>query len=106
MRFEDLAKVVEMLFSDIFDAKVIHYETEHDWLPSVMPKAWRGGGFVVAGGIKLLPEEVVGKYACLKEAIASTDYFKVYPAFTLPHNEVVLVDEHLGYICKLDVDIL
>ncbi len=87
-----------MLFSNIFDAKFVHDEAEHDWLTSVVPKAWHGGGFVVDHSVKSLPEEVVGKHARLQEAIASTDYSKVCPVFALPCCEVVLIDELLGYV--------
>ena len=54
-----------VLFGHIFYAKIIDCYTEHDEAPFVEPKAGGGGGFILSFGIKVLAEEVVGKFTGL-----------------------------------------
>ena len=48
MLFDDVTKVVGMLDADIFEAKVVDDEGEHDGMPFVLPEAGGGIELVVA----------------------------------------------------------
>ena len=54
-----------VMSADIFDAKIIDGEIEHDGAPFLKPKAGGGGGFIVSFISEALAEEVVGKFTGL-----------------------------------------
>jgi hypothetical protein len=51
-------------------------------------------------------EEFAGKDACLGETVHATAHFKVDPEVAGNLVELVLVDEFLGDVRKLDADVL
>ena len=51
-------------------------------------------------------EEFVGKDACLGETVYATAHLKVDPGVAGKLVELVLIDEFLGDVHKLDADIL
>jgi hypothetical protein len=55
---------------------------------------------------KAVSEEIVGKDACLGETIHATPHFKVDPGVAGNVVELVLINEFLGDVCKLDADVL
>jgi hypothetical protein len=64
------------------------------WLPCISP--------ILQGGLR----EVVSKDACLGETVHATAHFKVDPGVTGKLIELVLVNEFLGDVSKLDADVL
>ncbi len=54
---------------------------------------------------KAVAEEFVGKDACLGETVHATAHLKVDPGVVGKLIELVLIDEFLGDVHKLDADI-
>ncbi len=72
----------------------------------MMPKSGGGGCLVVVEFGKVVSEEVVCKDACLGETVHAMAHFEVDPGVADKLVELVFVNEHLGDIRKLDVDVL
>ncbi len=70
------------------------------------PETGGGSCLVVVEFSKVVSEEVVGKDACLGETVYATAHFRVDPAVMGKLVELVLVDEFLGDVRKLDADVL
>jgi hypothetical protein len=104
--FESLAKVLQMGITNLLDGKVVDNKCRHDGAPFVAPEPRGGDCLVVAKFSKAISEELVGKDACLGETVHSTAHFKVDPGVVGNLLELVLVDEFLGDVSKLDVDVL
>ncbi len=75
-------------------------------MPFVVPESGGGGCLVVIEFGKANLEEFVGKDACLGETVHAMVHFKVIQGDVGNLVELVLVDEFLGDVCKLDADIL
>jgi hypothetical protein len=58
--FYDVTKVMGMLNANIFDAKVVYNEGEHDGSPFVMPEAGGGIELVVSCLVEAFFKEFVG----------------------------------------------
>jgi len=58
---EDSGQVVSVVFSHVFDPKIVNDEAEHDGPPFVAPEAGSGGSFVVTFLFKARAELVVGE---------------------------------------------
>jgi hypothetical protein len=71
-----------------------------------MPETRGGGCLIVIKFGKAVLEEVVSKDACLGETVHATVHFKVDPGVMGKLVELVLVNEFLGDVSKLDADIL
>ncbi len=106
MLFESLAKMIQVGITNVLDGKVINNECKHDGVPFVAPEPGGGGCLVAVAFGKAVLEEFVGKDACLGETVHATVHFKVDPGVTGKFVELVLVDEFLGDVRKLDVDVL
>ncbi len=104
--FESLAKMVQVDIPNVLDGKVINDECKHDKASFVVPEPWVGGGLVVVEFGKVFSEEFVGKGACLGETVHAPAHFKVDPGVAGNLVELVLVDEFLGDVHKLDADVL
>jgi hypothetical protein len=104
--FESLAKMIQVGITNILDGKVVDNECKHDGAPFVAPEPGGGGCLVVVKFCKAGSEEFVGKDACLGETIHATAHFKVDPGVARNLVELVLVNEFLGDVCKLDADVL
>ncbi len=106
MLFESVAKMIQVGITNVLNGKVVNNECNHDGAPFVVPKPKGGGCLVVVEFGKAVSEEFVGKDACLGETIHATAHFKVDPGVVGNLVELVLVDEFLGDVLKLDVDVL
>ncbi len=104
--FESLAKMIQVGTTNVLDGKVVNNECKHDWAPFLVPEPRGGGCLVVVKFGKAVSEEFVGKDACLGETVHATAHFKVDPGDAGNLVELVFVDEFLGDVRKLDVDIL
>ncbi len=104
--FESLAKMIQVSITNVLDGKVVNNECKHDGAPFVAPDPGGGGCLVVVKFGKAFLEEFVGKDACLGETVHATAHFEVDPGVAGNLVELVLVDEFLGDVRKLDADIL
>jgi hypothetical protein len=104
--FESLAKMIQVGITNVLDGKVVNHECKHDGVPFVAPEPGGGGCLVVVKFVKVVLEDFVGKDACLGETVHATSHFKVDPGVAGNLVELVLVDEFLGDVRKLDVDVL
>jgi hypothetical protein len=104
--FERLAKMIQVGIANVLDGKVINNECEHDGAPFVAPEPGGGGCLVVVEFGKTVSEEFVGKDACLGETVHATVHLKLDPRVAGKLVELVLIDEFLGDIRKLDADVL
>jgi hypothetical protein len=102
--FESLAEIIQVGITNVLDSKVIDNECKH--APFVAPEPGGGGCFIVVKFGKAVLEEFVGKDGCLGETLHATAHFKVDPGVVGNLVELVLVDEFLGDVYKLDADIL
>jgi hypothetical protein len=73
-----------------------------------MPETGGGGCLVVVKFGKVVSEEVVSKDACLclGETIHAMTHFEIDPGVTGKLVELVLINEFLGDVSKLDADVL
>jgi hypothetical protein len=104
--FESLAKMIQVGITNVLDGKVVNNECKHYGASLVVPEPGCGGCLVVLEFGKAVTEEVVGKDACLGETVHATAHFKIDPGVAGNLVKLVLVDEFLGDVCKLDVDVL
>ncbi len=104
--FESLAKMIQVGITNALDGKVINNECKHDGAPFVVPEPRGCGCLVVVEFSKAVLEEFVGKDACLGETVHATVHFKVDPGVAGNLVELVLVNEFLGDVRKLDADVL
>jgi hypothetical protein len=104
--FESLAKMIQVGITYLFKGKVINKECKHDRAPLVTPETRGGGCLVVAGFSKAVSEEVVSKDACLEGTLHAMAHFDVDPGVMSKLVELVLVNEFLGDVSKLDADVL
>ncbi len=103
---ESLAKIIQVGIANVLDGEVINNECKHDGAPLVAPETGGGGCLIVVEFGKAVSEEVVGKDACLGETVYAMAHFEVDPGVTGKLVELVLVDEFLGDVRKLDADVL
>jgi hypothetical protein len=92
---EGLKKMIQLGIANVLNGKVIHNECKHDGALLVMPETGGGGCLVV-----------VKSDACLGETVHATVYFKVDPGVTGKLVELVLINEILGDVSKINADIL
>ncbi len=104
--FESLAKMIQVGNTNLLDGKVVDNECKHDGAPFVVPEPGGGGCLVVVKVGKAVSEEFIGKDACLGETVHATVHFEVDPGVAGNLVELVLVNEFLGDVCKLDADVL
>ncbi len=104
--FESLAKMTQVSITNVLDGKVVDNECKHDGAPFVAPEPRGGGCPVVVKFGKTVLEEFVGKDACMGEITHTMAHFKVDPGVAGNLVELVLVDEFLGDVRKLDADVL
>ncbi len=104
--FESLAKMIQVGITIVLDGEVVDNECKHDRAPFVAPEPGGGGCLIVVEFGKAVLEEFVGKDACLGETVHATAHFKVDPGVTGNLVELVIINEFLGDVRKLDVDVL
>ncbi len=104
--FESLAKMIKVGITNVLDGKVVDNECKHDGAPFVAPELGGGGCLVVVEFGKAVLEEFSGKDTCLGETVHATAHFKVDPGVVCNFVELILVDEFLGDIGKLDANVL
>jgi hypothetical protein len=104
--FESLAKMIQVGISNVLDGKVVDNECKHDGAPFVAPEPGGGGCLVVVKFGKAVLEKFVGKDACLGETVHAMVHFKVDPGVVGNLVELVLVNEFLGDVRKLNADVL
>ncbi len=104
--FESLAKMIQVGITNVLDGKVVDNECKHDKASFVVPEPGGGGCFVEVKIGEVVSEEFVGKDACLGETIHATAHFEVDPGVTGNLVQLVLVDEFLVDVRKLDADVL
>ncbi len=95
-----------MGITKVLNGKVVNNKCKHDGAPLVMPEIGGGGCLVVVKFGKAVLEEVVSKDACLGETVHAMAHFKVDPVVTGKLIELVLVNEFLEDVSKLDAEIL
>jgi hypothetical protein len=98
--------MIQVGITNVLDGKVVNNECKHDGAPFVVPESGGGGCLVVVKFGEVVSEEFVGKDACLGETIHATAHFKVDPGVAGNLVELVLIDEFLGDVRKLDADVL
>ena len=106
MFLEDIADTMNMLFTHIFDAKVIYNESKYNRMPFFSPKAWCGETLVLTMFDKMFLKEVYGKYFRLWESINDTANFEVDPTITHVFVKVLFINKFLRNVSDIDVDIL
>ncbi len=104
--FESLTNMIQVGITDVLDGKVVDNECKHDGAQFVAPEPGGGGCLVVVEFSKAVLEEFVGKDACLGETVHAMAHFKVDPGVAGNLIELVLVNEFLGDVRKLDADVL
>jgi hypothetical protein len=104
--FESLAKMIQVGITNILDGKVVDNEYKHDRVPFVAPEPGGGGCLVVVEFGKAVSEEFDGKDACLGETVHAMAHFEVDPGVAGNLVKLVLINEFLWDICKLDADVL
>ncbi len=104
--FESLAKMIQVGITNVLDGKVVDNECKHDGAPFVAPEPGGGGCLVVVKFGEAFSEEFVGKDACLGETVHAMAHFEVDPGIAGNLIELVLFDEFLGDVRKLDADVL
>ncbi len=72
----------------------------------MVPEPGGGGYLIVVEFGKAVSEEFVGKDACLGETVHATAHLEVDPRVMGKLVDLVLVDEFLGDVRKLDADVL
>jgi hypothetical protein len=102
---ESLAKMIQVGITNVLNGKVVNNECKHDGAPFVAPEPGGGGCLVVVKFGKEVREEFVGKDACLGETVHATAHFKVDPGVMGKLVELVLFEEFLGDVRKLDADV-
>jgi hypothetical protein len=102
---EDIAKVVSMAFTDIFNPKIINYQDELDGPPLVSPEAGSGGSMIVSSGVQTLFKETVGEDSGLGQTVNAATNFEIDPTVVCEGEEIVFVDELVGNIGELDADV-
>ncbi len=104
--FESLAKMIQVGSTNVLDGKVVDNECKHVGAPFVAPEPGGGGCLIVVEFGKAVSEEFVGKDACLGETVHATAHFKIDPGVAGNLVELVLINEFLGDVHKLDVEVL
>ena len=94
-----------MLFSNIFDPKLIDYQAEHDGVPFVAPYVRGSGGFVAALIFQECADLVVGEAYRLREYVNALADIEVYPAIGEKIGEVILIYKLLGDTGESDLSI-
>ncbi len=103
--FESLAKMIQVSIANVLDDKVVKHECKHDGAPFVAPELGGGGCLIVVKFGKAVSEEFVSKDACLGETVHATVHLEVDPGVTGKLVELVLINEFLGDVRKLDADV-
>ncbi len=98
--------MIQAGIANVLDGKVINNECKHDGAPFVVPEPGGGGCLIVVKFGKAVLEAFVGKDACLGETIHARAHLEVDPGVMGKLVELVLVDEFLGDVRKLDADVL
>ncbi len=96
--------MIQVGIANILYGKVVDNECKLDRAPFVAPEPGDGGCLVVVKLGKAVSEEFVGKDACLGETIHAIAHLKVDPGVVGKLVELVLVNEFLGDIHKLDAN--
>jgi hypothetical protein len=104
--FESLVKMIQVDIANVLDGKIVANKCKHDGEPFGEPEPGGGGSLVVVEFGKAVSEEFVGKDACLGETVHATAHLEVDPGVAGKLVELVLIDEFLGDVRKLDADIL
>jgi hypothetical protein len=98
--------MIQVGITNVLDGKIVDNEGKHDGAPFVAPEPGGGGCFIVVEIGKAVSEEFVGKDACMGETVHATVHFEVDPGVAGNLVELVLINEFLGDVRKLDADIL
>jgi hypothetical protein len=106
MLFKSLAKMIQVGITNVLDGRDVNNECKQDGVPFVAPEPGGGGCLVVVEFCKVVSGEFVGKDACLGETVHATAHFKVDPGVAGNLVELVLNDEFLEDVRKLDADVL
>ena len=59
MLFEDLSKVIQMVFTNIFDSEIVDYKEKFDWTPLLAPHPWCLGGLIIIRIVESFFHQVV-----------------------------------------------
>ena len=86
---EGVAQVVGVTVTNVFNAKIVNNEGEHDGAPLVFPEARSDGTLVVASDVEAFLEELVSKDYGQQKSVNTTTNFEVDPAVTDTVGEVV-----------------
>ncbi len=95
-----------MGITNVLDSKVVNNECKHDGVPFVAAEPGGGGCNIVVKFGKAFLEEFVGKDACLGETVHATAHFKVDPGVVVNLVKLLLIDEFLGDVRKVDMNVL
>ena len=95
-----------MAFTNIFNTKIIYYETESDGAPFVAPEARRGERLIVARSIEFLGEDIIGKLPRLRKTVYAFAYLEVYPTTAIKLVEIVCENSFFLDIRKADMRVI
>ena len=84
-----------MAFANVFKPKVIKYESQKNGATFVAPESWICGGFILAGFVKTDAEKIIFLFSGLRQAIASSESFEIYPSIAGVRGEVIFINELL-----------
>ena len=82
-----------MVFSNIFNAKVIYYEIESDRAKFVDPEARHGESLLVAISTKALGKDIIGKLARLQKPLEYLFNIELHPTDACKLVEIVFQNE-------------
>jgi hypothetical protein len=85
---EKIKEIVEVFSYNVFNAKVVNNQAKLDKMPFVVPKAWRGGSFIVAFSNGGWSKKIVGKDAGLGKTLTPLANFRVNPTIMVSTQEV------------------
>ena len=96
--FKNITKVIGVVFTIVFNTKVIYHETESFRAPFVTLEARGVECLVVARIIEALCEEVIGNLVILWKAVYAFSYIELYPPLTRKVVEIIFENKFLRYI--------
>ena len=87
--------MIGVFVSNKFDAKVINYKCEHNWLPYMSPEPWHELVGMVLVSAHVLHKQVIGDSICNRNSIHSAFDTDIDPFVAHHVVEIVLVNDFL-----------
>ena len=95
-----------MLFSNIFDAKIVHGEAETNRASVMCPQSRGCGALAIAMLCQALFQQLLGNDTGLWQAVHSLSYFAVDGSVRSgKFAELVMIDNVFGHICESEAHV-